>query len=293
MGHINNDITFLKELLCLEQAVRHGSISKAALSNNIKQPNFSSKIKDLEEELGQPLLIRHSKGVAPTDMGYTYFQMACDIKKIINLRENLSHHCAQLSGSLKLWISDGLGLDILSNCFKNFYQKYPKINVEINCSLDMPKLEEFDMALVFQKPTIKSLDIKNEYYLNFVPFASKEYIALHGVPKDINDLICNHKIVNKRIYEAYSKEWAEVIERSQGVTSITNSSAILANLIKDGIGIGLMPDSMMRKEKNLVSLDFLDISFRLSFWLVVQRQTENIEKIKAFTKIIEQESAKL
>ena len=54
-----------------------------------------------------------------------------------------------------------------------------------------------------------------------------------------------------------------------------------------------MPDSMMRKEKNLVSLDFLDISFRLSFWLVVQRQTENIEKIKAFTKIIEQESAKL
>ena len=78
-----------KQLLCLEEAIRFGSISKASGYNDIKQPNFSAQLTDFEKQIRQKLLIRNSKGVSPTDVGLDYYYIGCEIKNI--LERELKH----------------------------------------------------------------------------------------------------------------------------------------------------------------------------------------------------------
>ncbi len=291
--NINYSIVKLKQLLCFEESVRYGSISKAAEHNSMKQSNLSAQIKALEDSLKQKLLIRLSNGVQLTDIGYEYYTLVCNIKNLLYKIENLPHDSPQITSSIHLWMTDGLGLGVLSKCFSSFYQQYPKINIEVTCSLDMPKLDEFDMAIVFQKPNVKSLSVKAEYNLRFGLFASKEYLSKFGTPKHISDLIQNHKIINRTSYNTYFKKWGKILENIQGITTSTNSSAILLNLIQGGTGIGLLPIGTAAEDPQLVELKHLKISFQTKFWLVVRKDKENTEKIKALVDVLNRESEKL
>ncbi len=291
--HIDQYVLRVKQLLCLEEAVKYGSISKAAEQNNIKQPNLSKHIKDLEESFAQKLVVRHSKGVCPTDVGFDYYALACEIKNILDKSEQGPDANKKMLGLIRLWTSDGLGLGFLSRCFNDFYQKYPKVNVQVTCSLEMPKLDEFDMAVLFHKPAIKALNIKQEYTLRFGLFASKEYLTNFGYPKDFQDLQKNHKICNRENYGAFWKSWEKLIKKATFITSVTNSSALLLSMIKGGIGIGLLPVGTASKEADLVELKNIKTNYSMKFWLVVRRDLENSEKIKALSDIMHDEALKL
>ena len=290
---IKSYILKIKQLLCLEQAVRHGSISKAALGNGMKQTNMSKQLTDLDSQLPEKLLTRLSNGVKLTEIGYHYYAAACDIKSIMQKVQNLNNKKINISGSIRLWISDGLGIGVLSKCFAEFYRQYPDVAIEITCSLEMPKLDEFDMAVLFQKPTVKALSIQKECVLKFALFASKEYLAKYGMPKNIEDLCSNHKICDRSNYGSYSKKWAGIVSKAKAITSVKNSSAMLVHLIKDGLGVGLLPRGTAMQEENLVEIKNISLNFKMKYWIVIQKDAETRLKIKALTNIIENESAKL
>jgi len=291
--NIKTYILKAKELLCLEEAVRFSSITKAASHNGMKQSNMSAQIKNLETDSKEKLITRLSNGIKLTEIGYEYYGLACELKNIIQKSQNINPSNANMSGAIRLWTSDGLGLGVLSQCFHVFYQKYPQVNIEITCSLEMPTLNEFDMALLFKKPQNKSLSVKKEYRLKFSLFASKEYLTKFGMPKNIKDLCHNHKICDRTNYASYSKKWADLVSKATFVTSVTNSSAMLLDLIKNGLGIGFLPLGTASKEPDLLELKNIDLGFELKFYLVVRKDSENTDKIKALSKIIDDESAKL
>ncbi len=294
MGHsLNADLLKIKQLLYLTEAVRHGSISKASEANGIKQPNFSKVITTLENEIGEKLINRFSKGVSLTESGHLYYKIGSEIKNFLQSTDNVHDTESKISGSIRLWTSDGLGIGILSKCFAQFYQCYPKINIEITCSLNMPMIEAFDMAIVFQKPKTKSLHIKDEYLLKFGLFASKEYLERYGFPKNTQDLIINHKICDRTNYRFASKTWYDIVTKATSVTSSTNSSAMLLRLIKDGIGVGLLPVSTASMEENLVQINNIPVNLSYKCWLVLRKDAENKEKIQALTDIIDRETLKL
>ena len=56
-----------------------GSISGAAATLYIAQPNLSGMIRSLEEELGYPLFVRTSRGVKPTDRGLEALRQAAQM----------------------------------------------------------------------------------------------------------------------------------------------------------------------------------------------------------------------
>ena len=290
---IKTNVLKIRQLLCLEQAVRYGSISKAASENGMKQTNMSKLLTEFESEVNEKLLTRLSNGVSLTEVGYRYYAAACDIKSIIQKVQHLDDTKMNRGGSIHLWISDGLGIGVLSKCFAEFYKQYPDVKIEITCSLEMPKLDEFDMAVLFQKPMVKALSIKKECVLKFALFASKEYLAKYGMPKDVADLCANHKICDRSNYGLFSKKWADIVSKANAVTSVKNSSAMLLSLIKDGLGVGLLPCGTAIHEANLVEIKNISLHFRMKFWIVIQKEGENKSKIKALTDIIENESAKL
>lgn len=72
----------LRQLRYFLQIADSGSLSRASEILRIAQPSLSLQLKALEDELGAALLIRHPRGVTPTDLGL----LLCDHARKI-LRE--------------------------------------------------------------------------------------------------------------------------------------------------------------------------------------------------------------
>ena len=59
--------------------VRAGNVTRAAAALHISQPALSMQLRELEEEMGGPLLVRRPRGVAPTERGAPLLRRADDI----------------------------------------------------------------------------------------------------------------------------------------------------------------------------------------------------------------------
>ena len=180
----------------------------------------------------------------------------------------------------------------MAQCFEAFYSKYPKVNLNINCSIDMPELHEFDMALLFHKPKVKSLNVVAERNLYFSLFASKDYIARHGMPQNIKDMCKNHKICENLVYTSTWSKWQTIAKKTQYLTTINNGSSVLLNLIKESFGIGLMPIDVAAKESELIEIKNIIPHLKTKFYLVVKRTCTQNPKIKELIKIINTETLK-
>jgi LysR family nitrogen assimilation transcriptional regulator len=66
----------LRQLAYFVKVVEAGNITAAAEQLNIAQPALGVQIRQLESELGIDLLVRHSRGVVPTDAGKLLFERA-------------------------------------------------------------------------------------------------------------------------------------------------------------------------------------------------------------------------
>ena len=66
---------------------REGNIAGAAAFLHLTQPTLSRQIRDLEEELGQTLLVRKSHGVALTAEGVLFRKRAEEILSMVDKTE--------------------------------------------------------------------------------------------------------------------------------------------------------------------------------------------------------------
>lgn len=290
---IKESILKVRQMLCLEAAVRYGSISKAAEKNNMKQSNLSVQIKELEQEMGEILVSRIHNGIKLTEAGQEIYTLACDLENIINRSKSINIKAFRVAGAIRLWTSDGLGTGFISECFPEFYASYPKVNIEILCSLEMPKADQFDMAIIYSEPSDSSLKIVDKYDLKFGVFASRDYLSHFGYPKNIKDIQENHRICTRNNYAAVWPKWDAIMSQAKSVAAITNSSAMLLQLIKDGIGLGILPLGTAAKESELVHINKIKLNLHHKFWLVVRDEVKEIDKIKALIKFIEDASNKL
>ena len=290
---VKQAILKVRQMLCLGEAVHYGSISKAAEKNAMKQSNFSVQIKQLEEESGERLIIRLPHGIKLTEAGEKLYALVCDLENVLNKTSDLNLKVFHISGAIRLWTSDGLGIGYLSDCLSDFYLKYPGVNVEILCSLEMPKADQFDMAIVYSEPAGNAFKIIDKFDLAFSLYASKEYLFRFGYPKSLKDIQENHRICNRINYTSVWREWENIIRGAKQVSATTNSSAMLLQLIKNGIGIGLLPQGTADKETDLIRLGKIKLKLHHKFWIVVRKEVKDVDKITALVRFIEEASQKL
>ncbi len=73
----------LRQLECLVRVIECRSITRAAESLHVAQPALGAQIKLLEQELGVPLLVRHSRGVSATEAGRLLHAHAVSILRAV------------------------------------------------------------------------------------------------------------------------------------------------------------------------------------------------------------------
>lgn len=291
---IKSKSQLVRNLLCVLEAAKHGTITAAAEANGMKQSNFSNCIIELEKQINCELFNRIYNGMALTENGREFYKIACDLENVLYKVENFSTAVHKVSGDVRLWISEGLGATYLSSCLPEFLMQYPNVHIEIFCSIDSPKIvQEADMAIVYEKPKQNNAVVISENSLKFGLFASVGYLAKYGNPKSMKDLIENHKICDRDNFVNVWSEWNDVISNAKHIVTTTNSSSMLMRLTKDGIGIGLHPLGIASKEKDLIHLSGVGFELEHPFWIISHAASKDIPKIRALINYIKQAASQL
>lgn len=142
------DIKQLRYLICV---IEKKSFTRAAEHLAVAQPALGLKIRKLEEELGAQLLVRHSRGVEPTEAGRLLLERAREIVARVDAAcQELRDFGGALRGRIVLGMTPSLSLIVASELIRRGAAALPLVKVKL--------VEELSLALV-QRLREERLDV--------------------------------------------------------------------------------------------------------------------------------------
>ena len=281
MSTLKAKIILLKELLALKEVVDKGSIQIAASENGIKNSNLSQLIKNLEDRFNTKLINRKFDGSQPTNSTQLIYNDICEIESLLNKILETFVDMDALSGSMSVWTEEGLFGSYILKDLSEFYAKYPKIRLELLMRKE-PDISNMDILIVKPKlhPNIHGTVLfKFKTHLKF--YTSKKYLAKHGAPKNINDLLENHNLCMVIRYMNLP-EVQSIIKRAKHLNTTSDSLALIYRLVSDGDGITVFPSWFEESGKNLVCLNNLDFEYEMETQCMCRTEIAELPKVRAF-----------
>ncbi|MDE1165459.1 MAG: LysR family transcriptional regulator [Pseudomonas sp.] len=143
----------LHQLRALVSICESGSIQEASRLLHISQPALSKGIKELEAELGVPLLVRSNRGITATEYGERLVRRARMIlEEVRRAREEIDTLKGVMDGKLSIGVSPVTPGVQFVDSLNRYRKRYPKVHIQIH-ELRPSKLMEglreglLDMAL--------------------------------------------------------------------------------------------------------------------------------------------------
>ncbi|USD19626.1 LysR family transcriptional regulator [Microbulbifer variabilis] len=182
--------------------VDHGSLSKAGSHLGLSAPTVSKTLAQLEQVLGQVLLIRTTRSVSVTDAGRLVYQQG---QQIINAFTDLEDRVAEIGaldrGKLRLTFPETLGENVFSQICIDFQEAFPDFNLELIFTphhLDMVE-DDIDIAIrVWSAIPDSQFYALPLFHIHPIFVASPEYLKKKGHPDSIEEL-GKHNILLARL----------------------------------------------------------------------------------------------
>ena len=119
-------------LAAFVEVVRRGGFSRASGTLHLTQSAVSKAVKAIEEELGQPLLVRLGRRVALTDAGRVVFDRAEAVLSVLHtIEEEVAEVGAVRRGHLRLGIPPMVGAAFFPPVLSDFRAAHPGVVLEL------------------------------------------------------------------------------------------------------------------------------------------------------------------
>src|SRR4051794_5496815 len=152
---------------CFLAVARLGNVSRAAEEMYLTQPTLTARIKALEDELGDQLFVRTSRGMRLTEAGREFapYVERC-IASIEEGRQRLKELRGASGGRLSLGTSPGVSTYALPAILERFTAAHPRVSVSVRTGhseniLEMVLKEEVQLGLAreMDHPEVESLPL--------------------------------------------------------------------------------------------------------------------------------------
>lgn len=242
------------------------SLRAAAVKSGVSVNTVRTRIARLEEHVGEPLLVRGYDGVRLTPSGMNLQRAALGMRGAAVTGQGGYSNLLKRPGELRIGASEGLGSGWLTPRLLELQEHYPSLTMTMLCDNDLvaDHSRDLDIEIVWQLPRDPSLIAAKLATLHFMPFASRDYVARHGVPREPEDLL-NHRFIEQASPGVRSDLLDQLVgsERPTGFVPIrTNSSLAVFWAVANGAGIAFMPTYACVLVDKLVPID---LPFRLKF----------------------------
>lgn len=248
----------LRELKYFLAVAREESISKAAETLFVTQPNLSRQMQNLEREIGQQLFIRGSRKITLTAAGSLLRKRAEEIVELYNKTESeLSAPITDISGDIYIGGGESYALQLIAKAAREVREEYPNVHFHLYSGDMATVAERLDKGLIDFGIFIEPADLTKYDYLRLPltdtwgvlmrkdsPLAEKEYIT----PEDLWD---------KPLIRSKHSLWKSIITdwfcKSSEELNIVATYNLLYNaslLVEEGIGYAVSLDKIINTSGN-------------------------------------------
>lgn len=132
----------LVTLKALVAAVEEGSLRAAARRQGVSQPALTKMIRELERELGAPLLARTSKGVLPTAQGKVLYERSLKVCRELGYAvDEISQLGGKMVGELNIGAVPLAIMLLIPETLRTFCREFPDIRLRVSEELYIAQLQ--------------------------------------------------------------------------------------------------------------------------------------------------------
>ena len=243
---------------------RERNITGAANYLHLTQPTLSRQIHDLEEELGQQLLIRKSHRVELTPEGVLLRKRAEEIIAMVDKTEaEFAPMEDTVSGDIYIGSGETQAIRQIAELIKDLGEAYPNIHYHLHSGNAEDVTERLDKGLLDFGILIQPADLTKYDYLDLPardrwgvimrkdsPLAEKEAIEkneLLEIP-----LLCSRQVVGSRHSENKFAEWFGTDYEKLNIVATYNLMYNAAILVEAGVGYALTLDKLANTSEDSV-----------------------------------------
>lgn len=174
-----------------------GSLSGAGRRLGLSHPTVRARIESLEHALGTVLFTRSVNGLMPTDvaatLGETVRKMAMASDLFVR---QASAGSGEVVGTVRLSVSDVMGVEVIPSMLVGLREKYPALRVELALSNVQANVldHEVDVAVRNAVPRQQALVARKVQEVRIGFYASPDYLVGRGVPGHIDELLAHDLI---------------------------------------------------------------------------------------------------
>ncbi len=257
----------LRSLFYLEAVFVCGNKRKASQKLSASVETLNLYIENLEEIIGHTLIITNNRGSVLTKEGKNI------IKKFNSLIDEVKYlykiNAAYKNKKIRVALAREIDAAIIFSPQKNIKQ-------DIMTFADDPNMhtDDWDIAITYSEPTADDLIVitKKEIACGF--FASKEYLNNCGVPKNLDDLVLNHRILDGSSRPYADSNYKTILQKCRKICPISCINIIITDMAKYGAGICVVPITVAKN--NLVYLKNIPCNAKATLYLSAHKSIKDL-----------------
>jgi DNA-binding transcriptional LysR family regulator len=286
---------FTLKVFC--SVVESGSILKAAEELLLSQPAISLQIKNLESFYDIKFFDRTPRGLRVNQLGEVLYGYA---KKLIEFHNEMHHEILRHTGKvahneLRVAASTVPGICFLPKILRSFKEIHPtyptKVNFEVSGTskiLEEMRKGEIDIAVVSHK--ISDENIQYEKFLRHPlhVVAPKGYLKAGNQQVSVKDLRGKDIILMKKDCDI-TRAWKNFLERYHvktedfHVTGVFDHISEIIRFLKEGVGLGILPECMVMREIENRVLERIRIrESGLYIWFSLAFKTSSMQNMNVY-----------
>jgi DNA-binding transcriptional LysR family regulator len=261
-----------------------GTLSEAARQLGLTQPTLSRQVAALEQALGVLLFERVGKSLAITATGLDLLEHFRAMGAAANAAAlTASGQSQAIAGQVSITASDAFAAYFLPEILAHIRQVAPGIELEVLAANDIRDLQrrEADIAIRHARPDQPDLIAKLVRQSTAHFYAAPAYLTRYGLPTSAGDLA-----------QASFVGFAPIDRLILGLDAcglsltranfklITDNGVVAGELIKQGLGIGVMPKDFAARVPGLICILPELVALPVPFWLTTHRELLTSRRIR-------------
>lgn len=262
-------------------AVELGGISASAQKNLVSHPAVSKAIRSLELQHQIKLLRHQKKSFEVTEAGYQFaFQARQLLGQFEKLDSNFANQNPPLSGKVSIGLSRSLGHAYLEKVVRQLESQYPNIQLEIRFGTAADLTEKLlqkslDICLTIGKQSMPTL--------TQTKLADGNFVLIHSGQKGftLKENLARFILTEPKLEtELLKKSCLKTFNTPLKTKLEVGSWDMICDLVASGVGVGLVPDLLLQKKKNIKIIS--QSWYRCAYEIYLYRRNEvpsQLEKI--------------
>lgn len=234
-----------------------GSTLAAGRALRVSQTTVARRIAALEEALGHPLFDKRQAGYVLTPDGAALIDRARQVEAAASDFAEASAALARdSSGTVRMTTQEIFANTLLAPMLRELHEQHPEIVIELDTQQELLDLGDghADIALRSTAQEPPSGTVGRRLCIDdWTLYCSRDYAALHGVPRNRADL-SKHAIIGGgggKLWLHY-EAWLRSLGLEKQVAMHHSTSTGLLSGVRSGFGLGVLPCIVADADPDLV-----------------------------------------